>query len=360
MELLRRKKLKILLTGGGTAGHVMPHIAMLDLFRKNYDGIVYIGSENGIEKSIIEAQKDIAYYPITTTKFVRRKIFKNLLIPFKLIRGIHESKRIIKAEKPSVVFSKGGFVSLPVVIAAKRLKVPVVAHESDLYMGLANKLSRRSASVICTTFSDTADREKKAIFTGSPMRRELLISKDDARKKLGIVTSKPVLVVTGGSLGSRFINSKVFNEIKPLTSKFYVIHIVGKNNLDPHLKNISDYKQIEFASDMGPILASADIVVSRAGSNTIFELGALKKPMLLIPLPKGNSRGDQVDNAKYFNKMGYANFVFEQQLENDNLLFHIEKTLKDSPKLVKNLKDANFTPANEKIMEIILKNSKKE
>ncbi len=352
--------MKILLTGGGTAGHVMPHIAMLDDFRKHYDRIVYIGSKNGIEKNIIEGQNGIVYYPITTTKFVRNKIFSNLLIPFKLLSGISQAKKIIKAEEPNVVFSKGGFVSLPVVIAAKRLKVPVVAHESDLNMGLANKLSKKSASIICTTFEKTAGGIKnKGVYTGSPMRLNMKKDKEQSKVKLGINTNKPILVITGGSLGSKFINDKIREEIKPITDRFYVLHLTGKNNLDKTLTTNKNYKQIEFTEDMGAILACADVVVSRAGSNTIFELATLRKPMLLIPLPKGNSRGDQVDNAKYFNQKGYANFVTQDQLAVAPILPYIEQTFKEAPTLINILNKANIQPANDKILKIILEHSKR-
>lgn len=350
--------MRILLTGGGTAGHVMPHIALLSELRPHCERIVYIGSQDGIERSIIEPR--LPYYAITTTKLVRGKILKNLFIPFKLIKGVREAKKIIRLERPNVVFSKGGFVALPVVIAARKLKVPVVAHESDLKMGLANKLSRRSASVILTSFEDTAQREKKGVFTGSPMRDELFVDKAAARAGLKIDTTKPVLVVVGGSLGSRFLNEKIRSELKPLTKKFYVLHVVGSGNLDPRLEGTKDYRQFEFTKDIGKIYAAADVVVSRAGSNTIFELAALKKPMLLVPLPKGASRGDQVDNAKYFNKNGYANFISEQQLEGEDILPYIEQTYNERESLVKALNKGGFKRGNSQIIEIILNTAKKD
>lgn len=347
--------MKIILTGGGTAGHVMPHIAMLPDFRQNFDKIIYIGSKEGIEKDIISKEKDIIYFPITTTKLVRRKILTNLLIPIKLLQGVIDAKKILMKEQPNIIFSKGGFVSLPVVVAAKLTKTPVIAHESDLSMGLANKLSKPHVSVICTTFEQTANNvKKKSIYTGSPMRTNMKIDKEEAKKRLNIQTNKPILVITGGSLGSKTINKKIREEIKRITDKFYVIHLTGKNNIDSKLLNTKDYKQIEFTSDMGTILSAADVVVSRAGSNTIFELAVLRKPMLLIPLPKGNSRGDQVDNAKYFNQMGYANFVTEEQLEDSPLLPHIVATLNDSASLISNLTKANIQAGNEKLLRIIL------
>ena len=351
--------MKILLTGGGTAGHVIPHIALMNDFKKNFDDIIYIGSKNGIEKNLIEPYK-IKYYPITTTKFVRRKILTNLCIPFKLFKAISEAKKIIKEESPNVIFSKGGYVSLPVVYAAKMLKVPVVAHESDLNMGLANKLSKSSATVICTTFEKTSKNLKdKGLYTGSPLKKDLFKNKQESLNKLKIKTNKPILVVTGGSLGARAINNKIRSEIREIIKYFYVIHLTGKNNINRSLLNLENYKQIEFTNDMGTILSCADIVVSRAGSNTIFELAALKKPMLLIPLPKGNSRGDQVDNAFYFNSMGYANFVTEEQLETERILPHILNTLKDAQKLKNNLEKANITSGNEKILQAIIKTAKK-
>lgn len=352
--------MKILLTGGGTAGHVVPHLALLDDLRKNFDEIVYVGSRTGMEKDIIEKQKNIKYYSVETTKFVRKKIFKNLLIPFKLIKGVHQSKMILKEEKPSVIFSKGGFVSLPVVIASKRLKIPVVAHESDLEMGLANKISKPYCKVICTSFEKTAQKCKKAVCTGSPIRKDMIKDKQTAMKLLKIETTKPILVVTGGSLGSRFLNKKIWSEINELTEKYFVIHLTGKNNFNEKLQNVKDYVQIEFSLDIGTILSCADIVVSRAGSNTIFELAVMKKPMLLVPLPKGNSRGDQVDNAKYFNEQGLANFVTEEQLESEPILKFITQTFKEKNELIKNINNHNITVGNKKIIKILCKTAKEK
>ena len=351
--------MKIILTGGGTAGHVIPHVALLNDIKKNFDFIVYIGSRNGIEKEII-SNENITYYEITTTKFVRQKLLKNLSIPFKLIKGIHDAKKIIKQEKPNVIFSKGGYVSLPVVVAAKLYKIPVIAHESDLKIGLANKLSKPCVNIICTTFEKTANcLSKKGVFTGSPMRLDMNKNKQDSLIKLGIRTNKPILLVTGGSLGSKNINKKIRDELCEILKKFYVIHLTGKGNIEKNLLNIKDYKQIEFTNDMGTIISCADVIVSRAGSNTIFELAVLRKPMLLIPLPKGNSRGDQVDNAKYFNQLGYANFVTEEQLQTSRIFPHILQTYNDSNILIRNLEKANIQPGNKTIIETILNYSKK-
>lgn len=352
--------MKIILTGGGTAGHVTPHIALLDDLKDNFNSIVYIGSKSGIEKNIIKNQ-NIKYYPITTTKFVRKNILKNLNIPFKLIKGVYDAKKILKKEQPNIIFSKGGYVSLPVVIAAKKLRIPVVAHESDLNLGLANKLSKNKATAICTTFEKTAnDLKNKGVFTGSPIRNDMFNkNKAECLEKLKIKTNKPILVITGGSQGAKNINDKIRSEIYDILREFYVIHLTGKNNIDKSLLNLANYKQIEFTNDMGTILACADIVVSRAGSNTIFELASLKKPMLLIPLPKGNSRGDQVDNAKYFNELGYANFVTEEQLSSLRILPFIKQTLDESDKLIDNLNKSKIKSGNKKIIEVILKNVRK-
>lgn len=345
--------MKILLTGGGTAGHVIPHLALLGDLRKDFDKIIYVGSVSGMEKDIIEKEKDIEYFPIETTKFVRKKIWRNLSIPFKLIKGIRQSRKILKTEQPDVVFSKGGYVSLPVVIASKSMKIPVVAHESDLEMGLANKISKPYCKVICTSFEKTAQKCKKAICTGSPMRKNMKLDKEKAKSELKIQTDKAILVITGGSLGSRFINQKIWSEIGELTEKFYVIHLTGKNNINNKFLGNKDYLQIDFSLDIGKILSCADVVVSRAGSNTIFELAVLQKAMLLVPLPKGNSRGDQVDNAKYFNAQGLANFVTEEQLEHEPITKHILQTLHDKNELVSNIKKHNIVPGNAKILEII-------
>jgi len=345
--------MKICLTGGGTAGHITPNIALKPTLKNYFDEMFYIGSKKGLEKQLIEEAKVMKYYEITTTKLVRRSILKNLAIPFLLLKGISESKKILKTENPDIIFSKGGFVSVPVALAAKKLNIPLICHESDLSLGLANKIVSKKAKYVCTNFPETADHTKRGVFTGSPIRNSLLLAtKADSIKKLNLDPSKKVIVVTGGSLGAKVINDNIEKILGTLTKTYEVYHITGK---DKKLNfNHKNYHQTEFTNDIGTIFSAADIVISRAGSNTIFELAAIKKPMLLIPLPKGNSRGDQVDNANYFYNSGFANMLQEKDLNSENLLKKIEETFKNASSYKTNLIRANFTSGTEKIAKLLV------
>ena len=349
----------IVLTGGGTAGHVSPNINLSYELKKHFSRIVYIGTESGIEKKLITSQTDYEYKSISAVKFVRKNLFKNILLPFKLSKSIQEAKKILKEEKSSIVFSKGGYVGLPVVIAASKLKIPVVCHESDITMGLANKLAIKYATKICTNFELTASKNKnKFIYTGSPIPKSNL-TKTQAKEKLKIKTEKPILLVTGGSLGAKSINEIIFKNIKTLTKKFYVIHLVGKNNFNKKIK-IPDYKQIEFSTDMWTIFKATDYAISRAGANTIFELLSNEIPTIFIPLPKGISRGDQVENAKYLENKNLALAISQNELDFEklqNLLIFLEK---DAKNIKNNIKNQNFTDGTEKIINVILKNKKTE
>lgn len=337
----------IVLTGGGTAGHIMPHIALKPHLDKHFTKVVYIGSKNGMEKDIITKHGGFEFYPITTVKLDRKKLFNNLLIPIKFLKGKHEAKKLLKQLNPCVIFSKGGYVALPVVSAAKKLRIPVVAHESDLSMGLANKLSKNKCSCICTTFDKTAQGVgKKGVFTGSPI---IVNNTTIAKPK----TNKPILLITGGSQGAKSINQVVFDCIDDLCKNFYVIHQVGKNNINHNIKN-SDYTQIEFSNNMQALIKNADIVVSRAGSNTIFELASYHKPMLLIPLPKGASRGDQIENAQYFEDLGYCKVLYQQDCTTKTLPKAITNLFSNKKQYIDTLKNANLSNGTEKILNVIL------
>ena len=339
----------IVLTGGGTAGHVMPHIALLPELTKQFDQICYIGSFGGMEKDIICKHKQIKYYEISAHKLNRNKPLKNLALPFLFIKSVNQAKKLLKYIKPNIVFSKGGYVSLPVVFAAKSLKIPVVAHESDLSAGLANRLCKSKAQAICTTFEETANKlGKKGVYTGSPIVK----SNFELIKK-----NKPIVLITGGSLGATAINKAVFDCAKELAKKFYVIHQVGKSKTNKKLK-IEDYEQIEFASNMQQLIASADVVVSRGGSNTIFELAYAHKPMLIIPLPKGASRGDQVENAAYFEKLGYGKVLQQENLNGQTLLNAINELYQNKNSYISTLKNAKIPNGTQKILEILLKHIK--
>lgn len=352
------KKGTIILTGGGTAGHVCPHINLEKEFKKHFEKIVYIGSENGIEKKLITSQTSFDYKSISTVKFVRKNIFKNFLLPFKLSKAVNQAKKILKEEKPVVVFSKGGYVSLPVVIASSKLKIPVVCHESDISMGLANKVACKYAIKICTNFEITAEKNKKKfICTGSPLPVSNL-TKSQAKEQLKIKTQKPILLVTGGSQGSSAINEIIFKNIDSLTQKYFVVHLVGKNNLNKKLSRKKDYVQIEFSNQMWTLFKASDYAISRAGANTILELLSNQIPTVFIPLPKGVSRGDQVENAKYLKNLGVASVIFQDELDYEKLQNELDFIEKQSKNIKNQINFQNFTDGTERIMKVILDNKK--
>lgn len=313
---------KILLTGGGTAGHVTPNIALLpDLKAEGYD-IHYIGSYEGMEKKLIEAQ-GIHYDGISTGKFRRYLSAKNLSDPFRVIKGFHQAKKLIREYKPDVVFSKGGFVAVPVVLAAGHYHIPVIIHESDMTPGLANKICMKTASKICCNFPETVKLlpADKAVLTGTPIRRELLNGSRAAGFAFtGLSDDKPILLMMGGSTGSRAVNAGLRSALPELLKEFHVIHLCGKGNLDSKLAQ-PGYVQYEYISDeLKDLFAISDIVLSRAGANAICELLALKKPNILVPLPAEVSRGDQILNANSFQKQGFSYLLEEKKLNADTLL----------------------------------------
>lgn len=313
---------RILLTGGGTAGHVTPCIALLpSLMKKNYD-IHYMGSYEGIEKRLI-ADFDIPYYGISTGKFRRYFDPKNFSDPFRVIAGYFEAKKLIKQIRPDVVFSKGGFVSVPVVRAAASLGIPCVIHESDMTPGLANKLCVGAATKICCNFPETLKDlpEGKAILTGSPIREELAKGSRIAGLDLcGFSANKPVIMVVGGSQGSAAVNEAVRSALPALLEDFQIVHLCGKDKVDNLLLTKPGYKQFEYIkSEMKDIFAMSDLVISRAGANAICELLSLKKPNILIPLPTTSSRGDQILNAHSFEAQGFSMVIEEEYLDNATL-----------------------------------------
>lgn len=313
---------KIVLTGGGTAGHVTPNIALLPELKAAGYEIEYIGSYEGIEKELIE-KEGIKYYGISSGKLRRYFDLKNFSDPFRVIKGFSEAKSLLKKIKPDVVFSKGGFVSVPVVRAAAALKIPVIAHESDMTPGLANKLSFPVATKVCCTFDETLKHlpEGKGVVTGSPIRKELLTGDiEKAYRYTGFNTEKPVLLIIGGSLGAGVINETIRRILPKLLEKFQIIHICGKGKLDPTLNSQDGYNQYEYVSEeLKDLFALSQLVVSRAGSNSVCELLALNKPNLLIPLSANASRGDQILNAHSFEKKGYSLVLEEENLSDESL-----------------------------------------
>ena len=312
----------IVLTGGGTAGHVTPNIALIGRLKEQGYQISYIGSYNGIEKTLIEEQ-GIPYYGISSGKLRRYFDLKNFTDPFRVLKGFSEARKLLKQLKPDVVFSKGGFVTVPVVVAAGRLKIPTIIHESDMTPGLANKLCIPSAVKVCCNFPETKAHlpEGKAVVTGTPIRQELL--QGDAEKGrafTGFTTEKPVLMIIGGSLGAQAVNDAVRRILPQLLEDFQVVHLCGKGKKDDTRDGLKGYVQYEYIeSELADLFAMADIVISRAGANAICELQALKKPNLLIPLSANASRGDQILNARSFEKQGFS-MVLEEEAITDNVL----------------------------------------
>ena len=319
---------KIVLTGGGTAGHVTPNIALLPKLRELGYEIHYMGSYDGIERKLIE-DFDIPYYGIATGKFRRYFDPKNFSDPFRVIKGMSEARKYLKEIKPDVVFSKGGFVSVPVVRAASSLKIPCIVHESDMTPGLANRLCIPVATKVCCNFPETLKLvpNEKAVLTGSPIREELLKGNKQAAYKLcGFDSSKPVIMVIGGSQGSAAINQAVRDALPQLLADFQIVHLCGKEKMDNLLLTTKGYKQFEYIkSELKDIFAMSDIVISRAGANAINELLALKKPNLLIPLPSSSSRGDQILNAESFESQGFSIVVDEDDLTTKLLVEKVQE-----------------------------------
>ena len=314
---------RIILTGGGTAGHVTPNIALLPRLKELQYDIHYIGSYNGIEKELIEPF-GIPYHGISSGKLRRYFSLQNFTDPFRVIKGFSEAKKLIKLLEPDVIFSKGGFVSVPVVIAGKKCKVPAIIHESDMTPGLANKLSIPSAAKVCCNFPETVKLlpADKAVLTGSPIRQELLSgSKSKAIEFTGLTSDKPVILIIGGSLGAAAVNQAVRNVLPELLKDFQVIHLCGKNKLDTSLQGVKGYVQYEYIKDeLKDLFALTEIVISRAGANAICELLAQHKPNLLIPLSASASRGDQILNARSFERQGFSMVLEEEELTDESLL----------------------------------------
>ncbi len=315
----------IILTGGGTAGHVSLNQAIIpELLAQGYD-VHYIGSHDGIEKELIgDAFPQVPYHEISSGKLRRYFSLKNFTDPFRVVLGIGQALSIIRKVKPKIIFSKGGFVSVPVVIAAKLANVPVVVHESDVTPGLANKIALPFASHIFTVFKETMQHlpNDKATCTGSIIRQQLFEGdKERGLKLCGFEGNKKVLLVMGGSLGSVILNDALRENLKQLLPMFNIVHLCGKGNLDESLIHVEGYRQFEYVTDeLSDILFLANFVVSRAGSNSIFEFLALHKPMLLIPLSAAKSRGDQILNANLFKRQGFAHVLEEEALTKDSFM----------------------------------------
>lgn len=347
----------IVLTGGGTAGHVVPNLALLPMLEKNFERIVYIGSENGIERDIISKYPNIEYYPITTVKLTRNLSPENLLIPFKLYNGKKQAQQILKEVQPCVIFSKGGFVAVPVALASKKLKIPLIAHESDFTLGLANRIARRSAKVVCTTFKETADAISNGLYVGPPIPQSNVSLNDKTRAKqmYNFNNEKPICLVIGGSLGANSVNNAVWSALDNLLKTHQILHITGKGKSNKNIKR-NGYTQVEYVNNMPAVLEIIDVAITRGGSNVIFELLSHSIPMLIIPLSKG-SRGDQVQNALYFEKKGYALALMEPELSPKTLYNNFKQLITRSNLIRANSKYAVPKDSLEKILSTILKYS---
>lgn len=347
---------RIVLTGGGTAGHVTPNIALIPRLRELGYDIQYIGSYDGIEKKLIE-EMDIPYHGISSGKLRRYFDLKNFSDPFRVIKGYAEARSILKKLKPDIVFSKGGFVAVPVVLAAKHCHIPVIIHESDMTPGLANKLAIPSATKVCCNFPETLQYlpQDRAVLTGSPIRAELHEgSRLAALEFCRFTADKPVLMVIGGSLGAANVNSAIRGILPELLKTFQVIHLCGKDKLDPSLENTEGYVQFEYIKkELADLFALADIVVSRAGANAICELLELRKPALLIPLGSNASRGDQILNAESFQRQGFCEVLLEENLKPELLLETISKLYTSRADYIRAMEKSSQSSAIEKITGLI-------
>lgn len=334
---------KIILTGGGTAGHVTPNIALIPELKKRGYEIHYIGSKAGIEKQLIEEDKSIKYYGISSGKLRRYFDVKNFTDPFRVLKGFQEAKAIIKDIKPDVVFSKGGFVTVPVVIAADKCKVPCIIHESDMTPGLANKICIPHAVKVCTNFPEAANGigHDKAVVTGTPIRKEMFSGNKIAGLDfLGFTANKPVLMVVGGSLGAAAVNVLIRDALPDLLTKYQIVHLCGKGKVDESLKDVEGYRQFEYIKkEMADLMAAADLIVSRAGANAICEILALNKPNLLIPLPAASSRGDQELNAESFERQGFSRVTKEEELTTSRLIEEIDALYAERDTYIQKMKE---------------------
>ena len=347
---------RILFTGGGTAGHVIVNLALIPVYQKEGWEIDYIGSYEGIERDLIEKLEGVTYHPISTGKLRRYMSIENLKDPFKVLKGTFQAFRIIGKRKPAVIFSKGGFVSVPVVAAAKMRSVPAVIHESDYTPGLANKLSIPFAKKVLATFEETMNflPEQKREHVGAIIREELFSGEREQGLNLTELRGeKPVLLIMGGSGGSQKINETVRTSLPELLTQFEIIHICGRDKVDPSYDQ-QGYAQFQYVNDeLKDIFAVTDYVLSRAGSNAIFEFLALKIPMLLIPLSLEASRGDQIINANSFEEKGYARVLEEADLTEQKLIQELKQLVKTSPIIIDNMSQYRASESRDKVIRII-------
>jgi UDP-N-acetylglucosamine--N-acetylmuramyl-(pentapeptide) pyrophosphoryl-undecaprenol N-acetylglucosamine transferase len=347
---------KIILTGGGSAGHITVNLALIPLLLQSGWQVVYIGSIQGIEQELISKIPEVQYYAISTGKLRRYFDLQNFTDFWRVIRGVFEAYKIIRRLQPQVVFSKGGFVSVPVVISSGLIGIPVITHESDLTPGLANRINMYFAQKICTTFPETLEHlpKDKGEFIGAIVRPELKQgNSEQGRIFCEFNWEKPVILIAGGSLGSTYINQTVHSLLNRLLKEFQIVHICGKGNLNHSLK-YQGYRQFEYVSNqLADLMHLADVVISRAGSNFIFEFLSLRKPMILIPLSKKSSRGDQIDNAQVFARQGFAEVILEEDLTEDKLFDMIHAVFNQRQEYQDRMKNWNSDRSLAKLFDLI-------
>ncbi len=347
---------KIVLTGGGTAGHVTPNLALLPTLKERGYEIHYIGSYNGIERKLVESA-NVSYDGISSGKLRRYFDLKNFSDPFRVVKGYAEARKLLKKYRPDIVFSKGGFVAVPVVLAAKHFKIPTIIHESDMTPGLANKICIPSATKVCCNFPETLQYlpQNKAVLTGSPIRKELL--EGDRLTGLtytGLSAAKPIILVIGGSLGAVTINNAVRSLLPKLLEEYQVIHICGKGHLDENLIGRAGYVQYEYVdAPLRHLFAAADLMLSRAGANSICEILALRKPNVLVPLSAAASRGDQILNARSFEKQGFSTVLGEENMTDETLYEAISSTYENRRKFTDMMSKSALSDAVDIITNLI-------
>ncbi len=352
--------MKILFTGGGTAGHVTPNVALIEVMQAAGHNCHYVGSRAGIENELITG---IPFYSISSGKLRRYFSWQNFVDPFRVVWALLESLFLIARIRPDVVFSKGGFLAVPVVLAAWLLRVPVICHESDVTPGLANKISFPFTDTICVNFAETAAlvSRDQVVVTGTPLRTSLLKGcASRGRRFLGFAEDKPVLLIFGGSLGATRINAQVRSVIGLLSERYAVIHITGAGNIDESLLAMPGYVQKAFLNEeFGDVLAAANLVIARAGANTIYELLALRKPHILIPLSGTASRGDQLVNARIFEKGGFSVVIQETELSDELFIERIAKTFERIPDLTAKLSRYEIPDSTQMIKELLTRTAEK-
>lgn len=353
--------MRIVFTGGGTAGHVNPNLALIEVLQKKGWEIAYLGGKESVEERMVKA-RGISFYPVRSGKLRRYFSWQNFLDPFNLLVGIVEAYTRIRRLKPKVVFSKGGFAALPVVIGAWLNRIPVLAHESDLTPGLANRLSLPFIAVLCVTFSGSKkylSAAKKVVVTGTPLRPQLFCgSKEKGLRHCGFTEDKPCLLVMGGSQGAEAINQCIREALSRLTPHFQVIHLCGKGRVVESASQ-PGYFQIEYAEEeLGDLMAAADYVISRAGANALYEILACNKPHILIPLPKRASRGDQIHNAQYFEQQGISLVIPEETLNIDKLLETLDQLSSHRDEIISKIQALEIHSATESIIQLIEQNAR--